>query len=515
MTKRFLLFLILIFSFFNVGFCFAQRELEVTYPNIPGAIRPVSTRALLPETIVYLFALALRISGLVVFGSLIYGGVRYLTSAGEPKSQSDARDQILCSFLGLAVLLFSYIFLNTINPQLVRPGIAKEIVTEGIVLCEDVDSCATFASDKTKYDELAKEGKVLKITTSVPHLRNFSGENYEKPVGAIYFFEAGEDLEVHLFKQENWIEEVERIQNQEAGQIRSGDWNPKSIKLIPKPPGVYLCCGGTYDGDWKCQGEERFLADSTASLPPECHDNVRGIKLKDEKEYMGEEMDGTVLFKFGEVMDWLTYAEYYDKVCKMRGGWYTETREEEGKKNIYCFYKFAAVLHNNANYKAEGEVFMEGIQNLDSDRPHKMITATGEKRASSVTVFRPTHEKVPFMNVDIVVAAGEGVSFFPDANYVTTELCPEPYGPFKYEEIADTDALGFNTIDYKINSLKMAPDKRYIAILFEQKNYQGRCEVFIKSDPDFIDNDIGKCGCGPFGWGCHSSVKSLKIYPTR
>ena len=46
------------------------------------------------------------IIGIVVLGALIYGGFRYLTSAGKPAAMADAKDQIFSAFLGL-IILFS------------------------------------------------------------------------------------------------------------------------------------------------------------------------------------------------------------------------------------------------------------------------------------------------------------------------------------------------------------------------------------------------------------------------
>jgi len=60
-----------------------------------------------------------KIAGIIVFGVLIYGGIRYLTSVGSPSAIADAKDQIFSAFLGLIILLFSYLILNTLNPQLI------------------------------------------------------------------------------------------------------------------------------------------------------------------------------------------------------------------------------------------------------------------------------------------------------------------------------------------------------------------------------------------------------------
>ncbi len=114
---KFLFFFLLLFFFLGANLILAQTPLEVTYPQIPGALTPTTTKTALPDYIRYIFQLSLFIGALITFGSLIYGGVRYLTSAGSPSVQKDAQSQISAGILGLIILFTAYIILNTINPQ--------------------------------------------------------------------------------------------------------------------------------------------------------------------------------------------------------------------------------------------------------------------------------------------------------------------------------------------------------------------------------------------------------------
>ncbi len=116
-------FLLLIIS----SFTFAQRPLEVDYPTI-GGVRPQDTSFTLPEYVKYIFNFSLAISVLIAFAVLVYSGIRYLTSAGNPVVHKDAKDHIFAAFLGIAVLLFSYLILTTINPQLVFLSIPERVI---------------------------------------------------------------------------------------------------------------------------------------------------------------------------------------------------------------------------------------------------------------------------------------------------------------------------------------------------------------------------------------------------
>ncbi|MDO8430011.1 MAG: hypothetical protein Q7S73_01425 [bacterium] len=87
-------------------------------PNIAGGACP--TTATPAGYIARLYQFGLMIAGLVAFGSIIFGSVKYILSAGSITNQQDAKDQITQAILGLALLLGAYIVLYTINPDLVN-----------------------------------------------------------------------------------------------------------------------------------------------------------------------------------------------------------------------------------------------------------------------------------------------------------------------------------------------------------------------------------------------------------
>jgi hypothetical protein len=101
--------------------------------------------------------------GLITFGALIYGGFRYLTSAGNPTAMSDAKDQISSALLGLILLFCSWLILNTINPELIllgEPPIYEKKCTNDITCTEQAcvnGKCSqTFkpCSDPSTCDKL-------------------------------------------------------------------------------------------------------------------------------------------------------------------------------------------------------------------------------------------------------------------------------------------------------------------------------------------------------------------------
>jgi len=112
-------FILLTVIFLSGSFALSvfSRSLEIDYPKLME-IRPEETSIPLPEYITYIFNFALWIVGILAFGVLAFAGIKYLTSAGSPSLQKDAKDQISSALMGIIILLLSVLFLNEINPEL-------------------------------------------------------------------------------------------------------------------------------------------------------------------------------------------------------------------------------------------------------------------------------------------------------------------------------------------------------------------------------------------------------------
>ena len=86
-------------------------------PSIAGGTCPTTETP--AGYIARLYQFGLMIAGLAAFGSIIFGSVKYILSAGSITNQQDAKDQITQAILGLVLLLGAFIILYTINPDLV------------------------------------------------------------------------------------------------------------------------------------------------------------------------------------------------------------------------------------------------------------------------------------------------------------------------------------------------------------------------------------------------------------
>lgn len=72
------------------------------------------------EYIIYLFNFTLGVGAVIAFFVIVAAGIKLLQSQGNPSQISEAKQKIINAFIGLAVLLTSYILLTTINPDIIN-----------------------------------------------------------------------------------------------------------------------------------------------------------------------------------------------------------------------------------------------------------------------------------------------------------------------------------------------------------------------------------------------------------
>lgn len=232
--KRAILLFAILFVLFGPA-VLAQRELEVQYPTVPGTVAPTTVEGTqLPEYVKYIFNFAIALAGLVAFGVLVWGGIRYLTSAGDPSKLSDTKDQIFAAFLGLIILLSSYLILTTINPQLVIFEI-KEITgvevrpTPGVWLCKtDVN---LESQDPEEQQKITKECLSLTTKMNLP-------DEFNNKIKNVYF--AGSQYGVILHEDENFKDDCQVFESPGAVTISNPSSAIPFIKNLSPQGGIIL-----------------------------------------------------------------------------------------------------------------------------------------------------------------------------------------------------------------------------------------------------------------------------------
>lgn len=115
----FLIILIGLFALISIVFAQTERRLLTDWPTSPAGTE-LTVESDITDLIRYFYEWGIALGGLIVFIIMLSAGFNYLTSAGDPGKMKEAINSIQSAFLGLILLLSSWLILNTINPELTR-----------------------------------------------------------------------------------------------------------------------------------------------------------------------------------------------------------------------------------------------------------------------------------------------------------------------------------------------------------------------------------------------------------
>jgi hypothetical protein len=206
------IFFLIVFLF--SGFCFARR-LEVP---LPGLEEPT-----LPGYVAYFFTFVIGVAGLLAVLALVLGGVRYLTSFGNPEVMSDAKQRMFGGILGLILLTSSFLILKTINPELIIPELRPLIPLPGVYLAGGGERkpCPMFVSDTSK------------IPSNLTQIEYDCGKYQDEwPNLLIFFYDEPGSFKIEDF---SFVDELAC-----GGTISPRGSGKRAFEIRYKNPGIYL-----------------------------------------------------------------------------------------------------------------------------------------------------------------------------------------------------------------------------------------------------------------------------------
>jgi len=272
-----LFFIVSLFSL-STSFVFAndiqKRGLETKYPIINGI--EITATSTIETYAVYLFSLAMIIGAILAFAVLIYGGFRYVTSAGNPEAMSDARKWIWGAILGLILLLCSWLIIGIINQEILKPKVPEIKAISGIYL---VGKDVVDKSDmKIPYSE--------DVVNSIPEY--FEADHIEfisDPPEDINYANPDKDelCSVYIYDKKNLEGEArEEIPNTGAGSTHPVS-NVGSMFLLWQEPGVYLYKEEGYDKEFNNPPRPMFIQTSQARFKEDFDNKIKSLRIVDIK----------------------------------------------------------------------------------------------------------------------------------------------------------------------------------------------------------------------------------------
>ncbi len=90
-------------------------KLNLTYPTFGGF--NLNQNQDLSQIIAWFYYAIVGLSGFAAFIMIVWGGVGWMTSSGNPSKTTEAKDRIEKALLGLLLVLASFLILQVINPD--------------------------------------------------------------------------------------------------------------------------------------------------------------------------------------------------------------------------------------------------------------------------------------------------------------------------------------------------------------------------------------------------------------
>ncbi|MBZ9572740.1 hypothetical protein KJA17_00905 [Patescibacteria group bacterium] len=264
-----LLLVVLLLSFSSSFILAAERGLEAEYPKLDE--EEITPKTTLPEYVKYIFKFSLIIAAVAAFAVLIYGGFRYLTSAGAPEAMREAKSWMFGGILGLVLLLCSYLILTTINPELISPKEPEIKPFVGIYLISDEGKKLYYIQDSPEIPKDFTPEKIVFIS--------------DKPADPDKRVADPDKLEldsIFIYPKKNWEGTPTKITNDGAWTTSSDAVisSLKSFKFLWHRPGIYLY---KEEAGWETDSWPLFLQSSQEDLKDFSDKNLKSLKIVNEK----------------------------------------------------------------------------------------------------------------------------------------------------------------------------------------------------------------------------------------
>ncbi|MFA5013734.1 MAG: pilin [Candidatus Paceibacterota bacterium] len=241
------IFIIAVVLFLVFAPYYTLAAMETKYPPIP--IGPAQTLTIdsnsdLANYVVYFYALLSIIGVVIVFLVLVYAGVEFVISGGDPARVSEAKDRIKGGLIGAFILVVSYLILNTINPSLTKPGFS-ELDCNASDVCVEIKIAST---GETEYLGAFGDDANLELNPGdIITIKKYRG------LREIWGFGNADYQGASTLLFSDYSDITEANYDSDITAPITIDSTYQSVKVYKKSPGVYI-----YDG----------AGQSIASLPP-------------------------------------------------------------------------------------------------------------------------------------------------------------------------------------------------------------------------------------------------------
>jgi len=164
-----------------------KRKLEIQYPEILGG-KPEEIGVGLDVYVSYIISFVFIISGFLLFGIVVWSGILFLTSSGEPAKIFEARKKLMSAFTGTILLLSVFLVINYINPEIINiknislrePSISEKGTPKNIPPEEEKSEISEEISPTQSIQKgLWEEKRTAELKSDITNFENFLKSEFE------------------------------------------------------------------------------------------------------------------------------------------------------------------------------------------------------------------------------------------------------------------------------------------------------------------------------------------------
>lgn len=223
--NTYILIFVLLFLF---QFAYA---LENTYPKILSY--EITNKSEFVDYVSYAFAFLISISSVILIVVIMMAGIDFILAGGDVGKVSHAKKRIKDGFIGLLIVLFSYIILNTINPGIVieNPDLEKCVGGGVVITIEKPDEnpkrmCIWETKSKLIIDGTIKEDSTEWTFENGDLKEAWAFSEYDFKGTATLLFQDNDEYPTPI--------------DRDISEALHVPVNTKSIVILRKYPGLYL-----------------------------------------------------------------------------------------------------------------------------------------------------------------------------------------------------------------------------------------------------------------------------------
>ncbi len=454
----------------------AAAPLQLDYPQVQGEKALTTGKTpLLPQYLRYIFTLIIVFAGIVILGVIIWAGFSYVMSAGNAGVMTESRSRIVAGFVGMFILLASYLLLNAISPSLTK--IKFGTITTGTVVMnanEDRLLVASYVEDFTHAGTQDGAFKPTKII--IP-------PEYKDHIEIFFFTEPYFKGETMAGDNSKWVCLEEKI---DADSINNNpNARPKYIECSMDFPQGYS--QGSMIANWLRPGVYVYKVLNNGRIPFYVGGPQTNLTNVTEFSDIGGEIKGLRVYNGDDPRVRWSAMVFFEEAF-------------EGKGAIYM-----------PQYKAGWATDqIVALSLIDSSA----IAISETKQIKSIKPFQIKNSGNPTVEV------------FRAPEFAETEKCnlkevPGPagkaYSVWEGDAKCPRDAQSLRISGGNAIAFDAADDNKFD--ISKDVNYFLHAEYFDHSDPNLNDNEeIGRCVCNrvfvlwcSVWWSCVSHVLPFAV----